>query len=163
MVTIWPRQLIFPTLLKGYNLRYLDNISVKQALNPCHKNGQKITYLGVIILSMVGSLAKLRKRHTFSMDPFSSKSCLKNLAASMFTPIAANTIAKLSWTKFNDKDILLYKVERCLDVYLKLYISVTTETIVLYSSGNMPTGPVMVKIYLKSLNRHCSPLQWSFL
>ena len=33
----------------------------------------------------VGSLARFRKRHTFSMEPFSSKSCLKNLAISMFT------------------------------------------------------------------------------
>ncbi|KAF1747742.1 hypothetical protein GCK72_024208 [Caenorhabditis remanei] len=50
---------------------------------------------GVMIRSMVGSLAKLRKRHTFSMDPFSSKSCLKKRAVSMLTPIAAKTIAKL--------------------------------------------------------------------
>ena len=54
------------------------------------------TYLGVIILSIVGSFAKLRKRQTFSIEPFSSKSCLKNLAVSMLTPIAAKTIAKLS-------------------------------------------------------------------
>ena len=33
----------------------------------------------------VGSLARLRKRHTFSMEPFSSKSCLKNRAVSMLT------------------------------------------------------------------------------
>ena len=62
----------------------------------------------------VGSFAKLRKRHTFSIEPFSSKSCLKNRAVSIFTcrircvsirfiihrskftPIAANTMAKLS-------------------------------------------------------------------
>ena len=53
-------------------------------------------YLGVMILSMVGSFARLRNKHTFSMEPFSSKSCLKNLAVSMLTPIAANTTAKLS-------------------------------------------------------------------
>ena len=39
----------------------------------------------------VGSLAKFRKRHTFSIEPFSSKSCLKNLAISMFT---WNTVIK---------------------------------------------------------------------
>lgn len=33
----------------------------------------------------MGSLARLRNRHTFSMDPFCSKSDLKNLAVSMFT------------------------------------------------------------------------------
>ena len=33
----------------------------------------------------VGSLAKFKNKHTFSMDPFSSKSCLKNLAVSMLT------------------------------------------------------------------------------
>lgn len=33
----------------------------------------------------VGSLAKFKNKHTFSIEPFSSKSCLKNLAASMFT------------------------------------------------------------------------------
>ena len=33
----------------------------------------------------VGSLAKFRKRHTFSIEPFSSKSCLKKRAISMFT------------------------------------------------------------------------------
>ena len=33
----------------------------------------------------MGSLAKFRKRHTFSIDPFSSKSCLKNRAASILT------------------------------------------------------------------------------
>ena len=61
------------------------------------------TYLGVIILSIVGSFAKLRKRQTFSIEPFSSKSCLKNLAVSMLTPIAAKTIAKLSsWSSKTD-------------------------------------------------------------
>ena len=33
----------------------------------------------------VGSLAKLRKRQTFSIEPFSSKSCLKKRAVSLFT------------------------------------------------------------------------------
>ena len=35
--------------------------------------------------SHVGSLARLRKRQTFSIEPFSSKSCLKNRAVSMLT------------------------------------------------------------------------------
>lgn len=77
------------------------------------------------MVTYVGSLAKLRKRHTFSIEPFSSKSCLKNRAVSMLTckpsecnsktllptevchdsgimcelvltPIAENTMAKLS-------------------------------------------------------------------
>ena len=39
----------------------------------------------MLIYSHVGSLAKLRKRQTFSIEPFSSKSCLKNLAVSMLT------------------------------------------------------------------------------
>ena len=46
--------------------------------------------------SMVGSLAKLRKRVTRSRAPFSSKSCLKKRAVSKLTPIAAKTIEKLS-------------------------------------------------------------------
>ena len=33
----------------------------------------------------VGSLTKLRKRQTFSIEPFSSKSCSKKQAASLFT------------------------------------------------------------------------------
>lgn len=33
----------------------------------------------------MGSLAKFRKRQTFPMEPFCSKSDLKNLAVSMFT------------------------------------------------------------------------------
>lgn len=33
----------------------------------------------------MGSLAKFRKRQTFPMAPFCSKSDLKNLAVSMFT------------------------------------------------------------------------------
>lgn len=33
----------------------------------------------------VGSLARLRNKHTLSMEPFSSKSDLKNLAVSMLT------------------------------------------------------------------------------
>lgn len=52
--------------------------------------------LGVIILSIVGSFAKFINNTTFSIDPFYSKSVLKNLATSILTPIAANTIAKLS-------------------------------------------------------------------
>ena len=35
--------------------------------------------------SYVGSLARFKKRQTFSILPFSSKSCLKNRAVSMFT------------------------------------------------------------------------------
>ena len=49
---------------------------------------------GVMMRSMVGSLAKLRKSTVRSMDPFSSKSCLKKCAVSMLTPMAANTMAK---------------------------------------------------------------------
>lgn len=41
-------------------------------------------------------MAKLRKSATRSIDPFCSKSFLKKRAVSMFTPMAANTIAKLS-------------------------------------------------------------------
>lgn len=37
------------------------------------------------VLSYVGSLARLRNKQTLSMEPFSSKSDLKNLAVSMFT------------------------------------------------------------------------------
>ena len=44
----------------------------------------------------VGSLAKLRKRVTRSNEPFSSKSCRKNRAVSMLTPMAAKTMEKLS-------------------------------------------------------------------
>lgn len=44
----------------------------------------------------VGSLAKLRNNVTRSKDPFSSKSCRKNRAVSMLTPIAAKTMEKLS-------------------------------------------------------------------
>lgn len=36
-------------------------------------------------MAHVGSLAKFRKRQTFPMVPFCSKSDLKNLAVSMFT------------------------------------------------------------------------------
>lgn len=38
-----------------------------------------------VVCTYVGSLAKFRNRQTFSIEPFSSKSCLKNLAVSMFT------------------------------------------------------------------------------
>mmetsp|Transcript_12140 Transcript_12140/g.39921 ORF Transcript_12140/g.39921 Transcript_12140/m.39921 type:complete len:267 (+) Transcript_12140:696-1496(+) len=51
---------------------------------------------GVMMRSMVGSLARLRKSVTRSIDPFSSKSRLKKLAVSIFTPIAANTMANSS-------------------------------------------------------------------
>lgn len=37
------------------------------------------------LLTYVGSLAKFKNRHTLSMEPFSSKSDLKNRAVSMFT------------------------------------------------------------------------------
>ena len=55
----------------------------------------------VIILSMVGSFAKFKKRTNLSIDPFYSKSVLENLATSIFTPMAPNTIAKFSslWSK----------------------------------------------------------------
>lgn len=45
---------------------------------------------GQVSLTHVGSLAKFRKRHTFSMEPFSSKSDLKKRAVSMFTCQAQN-------------------------------------------------------------------------
>uniref|UniRef100_J3L3E5 Uncharacterized protein n=1 Tax=Oryza brachyantha TaxID=4533 RepID=J3L3E5_ORYBR len=59
--------------------------------------------LGVIIRSMVGSFARLRNKVTLSIEPFSSKSRLKNCAVSMFTPMAAKTIAKLSSTELYHK------------------------------------------------------------
>ena len=52
--------------------------------------------LGVMILSMVGSLARFMNRTTLSMDPFCSKSVLKNRATSILAPMAAKTIAKFS-------------------------------------------------------------------
>ena len=45
---------------------------------------------------LILNITKLRKRVTLSIEPFSSKSRLKNCAVSMLTPIAANTMAKLS-------------------------------------------------------------------
>lgn len=39
----------------------------------------------VTIFTYVGSLAKFKKRQTLSIEPFSSKSDLKNRAVSMFT------------------------------------------------------------------------------
>ena len=44
------------------------------------KNGTRYSAVvrarrGVMMRSMVGSLARFKKRHTFSMEPFSSKSC----------------------------------------------------------------------------------------
>jgi len=44
----------------------------------------------------VGSEAKLTKRVLLLILPLSSKSCLKNLAVSMLTPMAAKTMEKLS-------------------------------------------------------------------
>mmetsp|Transcript_83168 Transcript_83168/g.147250 ORF Transcript_83168/g.147250 Transcript_83168/m.147250 type:complete len:215 (+) Transcript_83168:98-742(+) len=52
--------------------------------------------LGVTIRSIVGSFAKFIKSTTFSMEPFSSKSFLKNRAVSIFTPIAPKTMLKFS-------------------------------------------------------------------
>ncbi|BAS73981.1 Os01g0711050 [Oryza sativa Japonica Group] len=59
--------------------------------------------LGVIIRSIVGSFARLRNKVTLSIEPFSSKSRLKNCAVSMFTPIAAKTIAKFSSSELYNK------------------------------------------------------------
>lgn len=44
----------------------------------------------------VGSLAKFMNNVTRSKLPFSSKSCLKNRAVSMLTPMAPKTMLKLS-------------------------------------------------------------------
>lgn len=52
--------------------------------------------LGVIIRSMVGSDALFINNTTLSIDPFFSKSVIKNLDVSILTPIAAKTIAKFS-------------------------------------------------------------------
>jgi hypothetical protein len=52
--------------------------------------------LGVIIRSMVASLAKFMGRTTQSIEPYNSKSVLKKRAVSLLTPIAAKTIAKFS-------------------------------------------------------------------
>jgi hypothetical protein len=49
-----------------------------------------------MILSIVGSFARFMNKATLSIDPFCSKSVLKNLATSIFTPIAPKTIAKFS-------------------------------------------------------------------
>lgn len=49
-----------------------------------------------MILPMVGSLAWFGKRDVLSMEPFSSKSSLKERAVSAFTPVAAKTMAELS-------------------------------------------------------------------
>ena len=48
------------------------------------------------VSNLISQITRFRKRVTLSIDPFSSKSRLKNCAVSMLTPIAANTIAKLS-------------------------------------------------------------------
>ena len=52
--------------------------------------------LGVIILSIVGSEAVFINRATLSIEPFFSKSVIKNLEVSLLTPIAAKTMAKFS-------------------------------------------------------------------
>lgn len=55
-----------------------------------------------MIRSMVGSEARLTNRVELEILPLSSKSCLKNRAVSILTPIAAKTMEKLSswpsWT-----------------------------------------------------------------
>lgn len=46
---------------------------------------------------------RIKQPHTLWTVSYTSKSCLKNLAVSMLTPIAANTIAKLSsWSSSTD-------------------------------------------------------------
>ena len=62
------------------------------SLNP----GRQSYCLLVSRQTYVGSEAKLTKRVLLEIAPLSSKSCLKNLAVSMLTPIAAKTIEKLS-------------------------------------------------------------------
>ena len=71
--------------------------------------------LGVIILSIVGSFAKFKNNTTRSILPFYSKSVLKNLATSIFTPIAANTIAKFS-SEWSNTSLPLTK-----EAYLTIY------------------------------------------
>ena len=51
---------------------------------------------GVMMRSIVGSFARLRKRTTFSSDPLLSKSRRKKFAVSRFTPIAAKTMQNSS-------------------------------------------------------------------
>ena len=48
----------------------------------------------------VGSLARLRNKQTFSMEPFSSKSCLKKRAVSMLT-----------WKESKEDDSYIYSIE----------------------------------------------------
>ena len=56
---------------------------IRSILKQVHKQYQNC--IPQTMHTYVGSLAKFRNKQTFSMDPFSSKSCLKNLAVSMFT------------------------------------------------------------------------------
>ena len=51
---------------------------------------------GVMIRSIVGSLARFRNSAVRCIVPFSVKSLRKKRAVSMFTPMAPNTMAKLS-------------------------------------------------------------------
>mmetsp|Transcript_15425 Transcript_15425/g.43831 ORF Transcript_15425/g.43831 Transcript_15425/m.43831 type:complete len:232 (+) Transcript_15425:292-987(+) len=51
---------------------------------------------GVTMRSMVGSFARFMNSTTFSMEPFSSKSRLKKVAVSLFTPMAPKTMLKFS-------------------------------------------------------------------
>ena len=48
----------------------------------------------------ISNYTRFRKSVTLSMEPFSSKSCVKNSAVSIFTTIATNTVAKLSSSAF---------------------------------------------------------------
>ena len=78
-------------------------ISAIDAMNSIAR-GQKIPLFsavvsairGVMIRSIVGSLARFRNKAVRCIVPFSVKSLRKNRAVSIFTPIAPNTIAKLS-------------------------------------------------------------------
>ena len=76
---------------------YLVSMAVQPGLCRTWSDTQIVDFLtqltsisktnGVVFFlsTYVGSLAKFKKRHTFSIEPFSSKSCLKNLAISIFT------------------------------------------------------------------------------
>lgn len=50
----------------------------------------------MIILSMVGSAAWFINKATLSIEPFFSKSVIKNREVSLLTPMAAKTMAKFS-------------------------------------------------------------------
>lgn len=56
----------------------------------------------------VGSLARLRKRQTFSIEPFSSKSCLKKRAVSLFT--CGGWVGMVSSVRTNQED-LVYRTQ----------------------------------------------------